>query len=71
MTRLSIYEDGANRPATEILEGSARGVYYAAMQMIRLCRHYGDEVPYMSCSDKKINFLLTCKRMSVNFGFDE
>ena len=71
MTRLSVYEDGVNNPATEILEDSARAVYYAAMQMIRFYRHNGDDVPYMSCSDKKINFLLTCKRMSVNFGFDE
>lgn len=71
MTRLLIYEDGIGRPASLMIEGSARRVYYAGMQFIRLCRHYGDDVPYISCSDKKINFLLTCKRMSVNFGFAE
>ena len=71
MTRLSFYEDGVNRPATEIIEGSTRAVYYAAMQLIRYAVHNGEDVPYMICTDAKLNFLLTCKRMAYNFGFDE
>lgn len=71
MVRLYIYEEGFDKPATEILEASVRCCYYAAMSYIRTCRHDGDEVPYMRSDCAKLNYLLTCKRMLVNFGFAE
>ena len=71
MTKLSIYEEGVNKPASLVFVGSTRSLYYVAMQMIRKYRRDGIDVPYMVCSYGKLNFLLTCKRMAYNFGFDE
>lgn len=71
MTKLSIYADGVNRPATYVMEGETRSLYYAALRLIRYLRRNNEDVPYMHCTDAKLNFLLTCKRMSVNFGFAE
>lgn len=71
MTKLYIYEDGAGEPATLIVTGTTRRVYYMAMSYARLCKRWDGDVPYMRCTDPKINYLLTCKRMLVNFGFAE
>lgn len=65
---LEIYD--SNGLVYETIVGSARAVYYAAMNEIRFARYTGRECPYMKCSDKRLNFWFTCCRMSVNYGFD-
>ena len=59
-----------NREICAFLVGDIRTIYHAGMQRIRYARREGSDVPYMKCSDKRLNFWLTCCRMSVTYGFD-
>ncbi len=62
------YADGLTY--SEHVVCTVRTAYYIAMNRIRYERRAGHEFPYMKCSNPRLNFWLTCCRMSVNYGFD-
>jgi len=62
---LIIYDDDGTSAA-----GSIRQIYRYAMHRIRSERRAGRDCPYMKCSNPRLNFWLTCCRMSVTYGFD-
>lgn len=65
--RLYIYDDGSDKPWTAMLENaSLKGMYYAAMRLIRSYRRNGGHVPYMECTHERLNWFITCKRVNIN-----
>ena len=65
---LTIYTE--NGDFREALVAPVKVQYKYAMRYARKAIRDGHDVPYMRSTNKKLNFWLTCYRMSMNFGFD-